>query len=273
MMECYSRLESARRARGWTLAVASQKIGVHPRTLRRWETGKSKPQGFRVYKISEIYETTPTALGISAERHQLLSPRTTATPIEQHQLLAHLAEPLLTIEDLDLHLMGLILQRKLVRQDLDYWAFQQQIDQCIKEYDDYTQARQTGSLTDATRQQALLVVASIPLAAYLENIAPHELPAPPEDILTHCAGAITVCWHMGQREDLKLARSFVSGYLLLLSEVFTHAPHCRQATTELIAQASLLKAMLEAYHLGHFLLLDDPTAPFTRLKDLLKTHD
>ncbi len=97
---------------------------------------------------------------------------------------------------------------------------------------------------DSDRLQALRVIASVPIAAYLENITQHTLPAPPEDILTHCAGAITACWHMGQEEDLVLARSFVSGYLILLNEIFTRSAHCRQATAELIAQACLLRTML-----------------------------
>lgn len=243
MMERNSKLEAARRLRGWSLEVASQKIGVHPRTLRRWETGKSKPHGFRVYKISEVYESTPTALGIGSDA-QLFASTEETMALEHDLLLAHFSEPLIAIEDLDLHLMGLILQRKLDRQNLDYRAFQLQIHQRIKEYDDYMKARQIYSPSNPSRLQALRVVASIPIAAYLENITQDALPAPAEDILTHCASAITACWHMGQSEDLVLARSFVSGYLILLSEVFSRAAHCRQATAELIAQACLLRTML-----------------------------
>lgn len=236
MMERNSKLETARRLRGWSLEIASQKIGVHPRTLRRWETGKSKPHGFRVYKISEVYESTPTALGISSNSQVFAA--------EQDRLLAHFSEPLIAIEDLDLNLMGLILQRKLDRQNRDYQAFQLQIHQRIRAYDDYMKSQQTYSLSNPSRLQALRVVASIPIAAYLENITRHDLPAPAEDILTHCASAITACWHMGQGEDLMLARSFVTGYLILLSEIFARVEHCRQATAELIAQACLLRTML-----------------------------
>lgn len=242
-MERYSKLETARRLRGWTLEVAGRKIGVHPRTLRRWETGKSKPQGFRVYKISEVYESTPTALGI-APHHQNFSTGKKITSIEQDRLLAHIAEPLITIEDLDLHLMGLILQRKRDRHNLDYHAFQKQLDQCIREYDEHMRAGRMGQRLDSARLQALRVIASVPIAAYLENVTQGTLSAPPEDILTHCAGAITACWHMSQEEDLALARSFVSGYLILLHEIFVRIVHCRKATAELIAQACLLRTIL-----------------------------
>jgi transcriptional regulator with XRE-family HTH domain len=244
-MERNSKLEAARRLRGWTLEVASQKIGVHPRTLRRWETGKSRPQGFRVFKISQVYETTPSALGIASSPLFLDEE---AVPSEQRSPLAHISEPALSAEDLDLHLMSLILQRKLERQNLDYQVFQRRIDQCIKDYDEYKRAQQAYDPADPTRQQALRVVASVPIVAYLENITPLALPAPPEDILTHCASAITACWHMGQEEDLKLARSFVTGYLILLSEVFSRVAYCRQAAAALIAQACLLRTML-AYKL------------------------
>jgi transcriptional regulator with XRE-family HTH domain len=269
-MESHSKLEAARRLRGWTLEVASQKIGVHPRTLRRWETGKSRPQGFRVFKISQIYEATPSALGIASSPDELDGGTLADEPGSP---LTHICEPALSAEDLDLHLISLILQRKLERQNLDYQAFQGRIDQCIKDYDAYMRARQTYNPADPTRQQALRVVASVPIVAYLENLTPISLPAPAEDILTHCASAITACWHMGQEEDLKLARSFVTGYLILLSEVFSRVTTCRQAAAALIAQACLLRTILayklEGLHAGvnyyaralEFSLLADAAQP------------
>ena len=244
MMESNSKLEVARRLRGWTLEVASQKIGVHPHTLRRWETGKSKPHGFRIYKISEVYEMTPSSLGIGSERHQWFVPNNTTPRGKERLLLTRVVEPLITIEDLDLHLMGLILQRKLDRQNLDYRAFQLQIHQCIKEYDDSLKALHVSHPADPVRVQALRVVASIPIAAYLENVKQRSLAAPPAEILIHCASAITACWHMDLSQDLKLARTFVSGYIILLSDIFTRFEHCQHAAAELIAQACLLRTML-----------------------------
>ncbi len=244
MMESNSKLEAARRLRGWTLEVASQKIGVHPRTLRRWETGKSKPHGFRVYKISEVYEMTPRALGIGAERHQWYIPNDGMLLGEDELLLSHVVEPLITVEDLDLHLMGLILQRKLDRQNLDYRAFQAQIHQCIKAYDESLQELHISLQSDPVRVQALRVVASIPIAAYLENVAERVHPAPPAEILTHCASAITACWHMDLSQDQNLARHLVSGYIILLSEIFTRFEYCQHTAAELIAQACLLRTML-----------------------------
>jgi transcriptional regulator with XRE-family HTH domain len=250
MMESNSKLEVARRLRGWTLEVASQKIGVHPRTLRRWETGKSKPYGFRIYKISEVYEMTPRALGIGAERHQWYIPNSTTLHCDEEMLRTRVVEPLMTIEDLDLHLMGLILQRKLDRQNLDYQPFQLQIHQCINAYDKSLQKLHVSPPADPVRVQALRVVASIPIAAYLENATQRSLLAPPAEILTHCASAITACWHMDLSRDLNLARTFVSGYIILLSEIFAHFDHCRHASAELIAQACLLRTMLAIQHEG-----------------------
>src|SRR5260370_31895048 len=114
--------------------------------------------------------------------------------------------------------MGLMLQRKLDRQNLDYHAFQLQIHQRINEYDEYMSTRQARNPEGPARVQALHIVAAIPIAAYLENIYQQPLPVHPEDILTHCAGAITSCWHIQQDENLVVARSFISGYLLILSQ-------------------------------------------------------
>ena len=243
-MESNTRLEAARRLRGWSLEMASQKIGVHPRTLRRWETGKSRPHDFRIYKISEVYEMTPSALGIGSERHQWFIPSHTMLHGEEQVLLAGIVEPLMTIEDLDLHLMGLILERKLERKNLDYLTFQRQIHRCIQVYDQGLQKVHIAPSTDQVRVQALRIVAAIPGATFLENLLQHSQPARPVEILTHCAGAITACWHMDLKQDLSLVRHFVSGYIILLSELFTRSKYCRSATAELIAQACLLRTML-----------------------------
>lgn len=245
MMESNSKLEAARRLRGWTLEVASQKIGVHPSTLRRWETGKSKPHGFRIYKISEVYEMTPRDLGIGSERHQWFAPEHIFPHGEEDLLLARAVEPLMTIEDLDLHLMGLILQRKLDRRNLDYQTFQLQIHECIQAYDDNLKRLQIHPSSDQVRIQALRVVASLPIATYLENVTRYSsLLAPPTDVLTHCASAITACWHMDMHQHLNLTRTLVSGYIVLLSEIFTHFDFCQRAAAELMAQACLLRTML-----------------------------
>lgn len=244
MMERNTKLEAARRLRGWSLEVASQKIGVHPSTLRKWETGKSKPRGFRIYKISEVYEMTPSALGIGSERHQWYTPDATGSRRDEELLLTHIVESLMTVEDLDLHLMGLILQRKLDRCNLDYHSFQLHIHQCIKAYDEHLHTRQILPSSDSVRLQALRVVASIPVVAYLDPVTQHCRPAPPTDILTHCASAITACWYMDLSQDLYLARSFVSGYIILLSEIFAHFEYCRHSVAELISQACLLRTML-----------------------------
>lgn len=250
MMESNTKLEAARRLRGWTLEVASQKIGVHPRTLRRWETGKSKPHGFRVYKISEVYETTPSALGIGSERHQWYAPGDAPAFAQEDLLSAHLIEPLVTSDDLDLHLTNLILQRKHDQHNLDYQTFQRQIHECISTYDNHLRKLQVSHSADPVRVQALRVVASMPIAAYLEKSASHALPAPPTEILTHCASAITACWHMDLSQDLTMARAFVSGYIILLSEVFAQFEYYQSAAAELIAQACLLRTMLAMQHEG-----------------------
>jgi transcriptional regulator with XRE-family HTH domain len=243
MLESNSKLEAARRLRGWTLVVASQKIGVHPSTLRRWETGKSRPYGFRIYKISEVYQMTPRALGIGSEHHQYDTPR--KTPGSQEDLLLeHLVEPLITVEDLDLHLMGLILQRKLDRQNLDFGPFQQEIHRCIQAYDENLKRQHIFYPSDPVRIQALQVVASIPITAYLEKVARRSLTVPPAEILTHCASAITACWHMDLSTDLNLARFLISGYIVLLSEIFTRFEDCQHAAAQLSAQACLLRTML-----------------------------
>jgi transcriptional regulator with XRE-family HTH domain len=240
MDEHHSKLEAARRLRGWTLEAASQKIGVHPQTLRSWEKGKSRPRNFRIRKMSEIYETTPAALGFGWDYAR--SPASAREPghfAGSERASSHLLEAFDTLEKLDLRLMSLIIQRKQDHQNRDYHAFQLQINRCIKAYDQDMQAQHGSAFDDAERLQALSVIAAIPVAVYLGRVDQAVLP---EDILIHCAAGITVCWHMGQ--DSLAARSFVSGYLMLLSNLYSRVRSYRAEIVELLAQACLLRTLL-----------------------------
>ncbi len=245
MAERKSKLEEARRLRGWSLETASLKIGVHPQTLRRWETGKNKPHDSRVRKISEVYETTPAGLDLDWNYHHVPLTAFLSNDLgELEPFLATLAAFPLSIEELGLHLMALTLQRKVDRQNLNYAPFQLQIHQYIKEYDDYIRSQHTMLPANSLRQQTLRVVATMPITAHLEIIEKNPLPVPPEDILTHCASGIAVCWHMSQDEDLLLTSAFVSSYLILLTKIFESFVHCRLAAAELISQAYLFRTIL-----------------------------
>lgn len=153
-------------------------------------------------------------------------------------------------ENLDLRLMDLIVQCKENYEKLDYQAFQLRIDQCIREHDHYLQTKQEPDLENTRRLQALCDVAAIPISHHLEHLDTYTLPAAPEEILLHCAAGITACWHMGQ--DLVLMRKFLSGYLVLLSEVFAQASHCRTVAAELMAQAYLFRSLLASQLEGRY---------------------
>jgi transcriptional regulator with XRE-family HTH domain len=242
MSEHTSKLEAARRLRGWTLEIASQKIGVHPQTLRNWERGKSKPHGFRIRRISQVYETTPAALELEwGYDDQPASFNNSDGFIRPEHFFSDITEPTVPIDNLDLRLLSLIIQRKLDHWSHDYHSFQLQIDQCIREYDEYMQAKPAPNAGNTERQQALHAIATIPILIYLEHMDRYQ-PTLPEDILVHCAAGITACWHMGQ--DFVPARTFISGYLILLSDIFTRSEYYREETAELIAQACLLRMLL-----------------------------
>lgn len=262
MGERNAKLEAARHSRGWTLEIASQKIGVHPQTLRSWETGKSKPHGFRIYKITQVYARSPAALGLkwdyhlpafttTSGQHAGDPPTICSAPVhaaEPEFLLLRLDEPVYTIEHLDRRLMSLIIDRKMDYRSHDYHALQAQMDRCIREYDEYMRASSVSASENLERLRTLRVIASLPIALYLEGDGASRT-SMPEDILVHCAAGMTACWHMGQ--DSSAARTCVAGYLLLLSDVFARVEYYRSEAAELIAQASLLRVLI-ASHLDDF---------------------
>lgn len=62
------KLRAARLERHWTLAQAAEQVEVDVNTLSRWERGKTRPHGYNVVRLCEVYEKTPTELGLESKQ-------------------------------------------------------------------------------------------------------------------------------------------------------------------------------------------------------------
>lgn len=65
-----SKLIAARNQRHWTLAEASERIGVDLNTLYRWEKGKTTPHTYNIQHMCKVYGLTVQELGLERTRLQ-----------------------------------------------------------------------------------------------------------------------------------------------------------------------------------------------------------
>ena len=59
-------LRAARLDRHWTLAQAAEQVAVDVNTLSRWERGRTRPHGYNIVRLCEVYEKTPAELGLES---------------------------------------------------------------------------------------------------------------------------------------------------------------------------------------------------------------
>ena len=57
------KLRDARRRRQWTMAQASEKIGVDIRTYSRWEQGERRPKLSSLKRLCEVFKISAQELG------------------------------------------------------------------------------------------------------------------------------------------------------------------------------------------------------------------
>lgn len=62
------KLRAARLDRHWTLAQAAEKVEVDINTLSRWERGKTRPHGYNIVRLCEVYARTPAELGLESKQ-------------------------------------------------------------------------------------------------------------------------------------------------------------------------------------------------------------
>lgn len=63
-------LRSARLGKYWTLAQAAERLEVDLNTLSRWEQGKTRPHGYNIAKLCQVYGKTAVELGLETVQEE-----------------------------------------------------------------------------------------------------------------------------------------------------------------------------------------------------------
>lgn len=209
-----SKLVEARKIKRWTQEEAARNLGVDLATLQRWESGRSKPQGYNERRLCEVYGADVYALGLDDSG---AADCESAAPPGQNFL--------------ETKLLTIILQWS--RNRLDYGELRRRLRQEIE-------VDMTGEIN---RRRALELMATLPISVF--GLSPFKAVATvaAEEVMPWIAGGITGCWGLGRGSDLTLASSIVSSYLPTLTALSAITRY-RKPAAHLAAQAWLLKATL-----------------------------
>ncbi len=241
-----TKLRNARRRKGWTLDVASSKIGngIHPNTLSAWEKGRHKPGIGFLADLQRVYEASLYDLGLE---HVVDSDSTSERlpEIASIEVQSPFVGDILNAEDLEIRLLVQVYRWN--RRSADYGNLQRSIQQEIRSYDDMTDS-ETNKLENPERRKALRVLAKLPIQLYGLTALGASSAIAAEELLPHCAAGLTACWHLSNGIDLQLAQTTLSAYLPTLQKVATQSTVHKKVAAGLVAQAYLLHSVL-AWHL------------------------
>jgi tetratricopeptide (TPR) repeat protein len=240
---------------GMEVTEFARKIGVDPKTAGRWITRGRIPQPQRRWKASlilgidesEIWpDATPrqemSARKAETVKRELTAPKQYAiTPVQGIELIAATEWPAWFGVRLA-QLIGLVDNWREVSVQLD--SLQTLLHREILMFEatrpDGPNDRPVRALHDLSRRQALVTLASLPMAlATSSTISAGALsPAAATDFfLSRCATSLTVCWHLLKGSDLSTVYKALSAYLLALEGIAQQESRYQRAAARLASQA------------------------------------
>lgn len=210
----WGKLRQFRLKRHWTLVQAASKIGVDPKTLDKWELGKSHPRGYNAEQLCKIYEMSPSLLLKRDDGMEI--------PLEAQRIqFVH--------TDLTMRLLA------LASGSHRYLDIQRKITQIIEEDMNHD---------TIGRREALYRLATFPLLMTTSN-------ARTEDVINQCTAGAAACWQLSQsteHTDLALAFDGASTYFSWLTALVKDSPRHSKTAAALATRCASLKALL-GWHL------------------------
>jgi transcriptional regulator with XRE-family HTH domain len=237
------KLEAARLERRWSLAVASEKVGVSANTFNRWERGLQVPQLSTLDNLCQVFGLTPIELGFAEvlqvrRRSELLVTGPEQPQGDDGQPVEQTRSSFLTpVEPVQKH------------------TYKQQ------EYDPITvacveQARRSFEKMDLvlkkggegiSRRQIMTTLLGAPAAVFgITQGAKHALH--PEEILLLCSTNIPLAWQLYFEGGLIEVEPLLHSYLTRLQPLLQHSSTYQKRAAGLASQGYQLASLVTLQH-------------------------
>ncbi len=240
-------LEAARMRKRWSLAVASEKVGVSSNTFNRWERGLQVPQLDRLDQLCKAFELSPEELGfghvvVPKQRPQLSSPKGT--------FISHPGQPSLLITSTTHYTpkeqpVGLI-QRETMEQDLS--ACFEQARRSLESMSQVWKLEDGGERQEVSRRQAIASLVGVPAAVLGVARNGKEPLLHPEEVLSLCEVSIPLCWQLYFEGGLAETERILPGYLTRLRELPGPSSRHTARAAALLSQGYQLASLLALQH-------------------------
>jgi transcriptional regulator with XRE-family HTH domain/tetratricopeptide (TPR) repeat protein len=264
MVKPNEKLEAARMKRRWSVALASEKVGVSVNTFNRWERGLQVPQLGTLDQLCKAFASSPEDLGfetvITAKR-QPFAPSRLLTQSATSVSSTPSALSTTTASDLyDISSTGHSFYDQLLP-SCTYARFEQ-TKRNLTDMHQLWHRHDSEETHHVSRRHALVALLCAPSAVF--GLA-HDARSPvlrPAEVLSLCEASIPLSWQLFFEGGILEVERLLPGYLSQLDTLVQHSAPQREQAASLASQGYQLASLIALQHQNFGLALADARQAF-----------
>lgn len=277
------KLEAARMHRRWSVALASEKVGVSINTFNRWERGLQLPQLGMLDQLCKAFALSPDDLGfgaaVMAKRQPSTPSQSSISPGSEHRSMltnqASCATPSLlatmTLPDSS----GSLFTESRSSQQLSFSVAHSCFEQARRSLADMHQLwhnNNSEETKDVSRRHALAALLCAPAAVFGLTSDGQSTVLHPAETLSLCATAIPLSWRLFFEGGMLDVERLLPGYLLQLDALMQRSMPHREQVASLASQGYQLASLIALQHQNFGMALAYAHQAFAHAKQINDPH-
>ncbi len=280
MIRSNEKLEAARMNKRWSVAIASEKVGVSVNTFNRWERGLQVPQLGTLDQLCKAFALSPEDLGfemaVIAKRQSAVSSCFPAqsdaslSPNSSSNTLPSTFSPLISSSPYDVLSIGCPGSNQS-----PFSVGQAHFEQTRRNLTDMHQSwhkHDSEETKHVSRRHALAALLCAPAAVL--GLSPNAL-APtlhPTEVLSLCEASIPLSWQLFFEGGILEVERLLPGYLSQLDALIQPSGPQREQAAALASQGYQLASLIALQHQNFGMALTHAQRAFTYAEQVQSPH-
>ncbi len=237
------KLKQARLRKHWTLARASEEIGVHITTYNGWELGNHIPHVTTLDLLCQAFQASAEELGFAElSSNEQVSPEPTETEtVSPLSEIVIQEDGQMLYDTLEVRVLSSIFAWR--PQQGTYAALQHMVQQEIGRFDTMLQPQHNHDI-QVSRRQALNVIAKLPIGLLGLTTLDDIKRLPHKKILSSCAASLSACRELYNNGEVQVVKDILSQYLPSLVKLAEYPSKYQRDAAYFAAQAYLIMTYL-----------------------------
>ncbi len=269
MVKSNEKLEAARMKKRWSVAIASERVGVSVNTFNRWERGLQVPQLGTLDQLCKAFALSPADLGFEAvittkrQSSSYVSPQLHNSEASTSSS-GTIPSPLSSVNMSGPHVVSFTGQTSLnyLSSSFTHTCFEQTKRNLTDMYQSWH--KNDGEETrNISRRHALAALLCAPSAVLGLS---HDARSPvlhPSEVVSLCDTSIPLSWQLFFEGGILEVERLLPGYLSQLDTLIQHSAPCCEQATSLASQGYQLASLIALQHQNFGVALSHARQAFT----------